>query len=400
MSLLDAEVVVFSPLPPRRSGIAAYTAELVGELGRHRRVVVVVETPGEVRDLPGALVVNQARYLGAGWLRALPHVYQLGNNQDHGFVLRACLRLPGLVVLHDPVLHHLWESLTLRAGDSAGYEAVLGQCHGAAGRRVARLHALGIFSDAMRYRLPLLRPVLDSARGVLVHSHYAAGRVRAAGGAVPVRVVPHHVSPLVPAFDGLSQAAAQAALGLPQDIPVLLALGHITPAKQVRAVLRALAVLRGQGVAFRFVLGGELGAEMAESLPALVAELGLGDVVSVTGWLSETAFFTHARAADLLMNLRFPVGGESSGPLVRALGMGLPALVRDFGPAAEWPDAAVYKLGWAPDLVPALAGMLGPLLADRAALAAKGRVARAVARAGASLAGSAAHYLAAIADWG
>ena len=121
--------------------------------------------------------------------------------------------------------------------------------------------------------------------------------------------------------------------------------------------------------------------------------------MTLTGWLAEDAFFTWARAADLLVNLRFPVGGETSGTLARALGMGLPALVFDHGPAAEWPDDVVFKLPFAADPLPGLAAALAALLADRPGLAAQGRRAMQVARAVGAVALSAEAYLGAIRDW-
>ncbi len=397
VSLLDRELVMVSPLPPRRSGIAAYTAELVAALGRRRRVLVVVERAADIVDLPGAEVTCLAGLAAAPWLAALPHVYQLGNNADHGFVLHACLRRPGLLVLHDPVLHHLVEELTLGLGDRDGYAAVLRHCHGAAGAQVARLRELGVFSDAQRYRMPLHDQMVAAARGVLVHSAHAAGGLR---GARPgrVRVVRHHVSPAVWGWDGVSQAEARRRLGVAPEVPLLLSLGFATGPKQLPLVLRALARLREAGQDFHYVIGGA--AEAALELPRLVEKLGLAGRVTLTGWLAEDAFFTWARAADLLVNLRFPVGGETSGTLARALGMGLPALVFDHGPAAEWPDEAVFKLAFSADPLPGLAARLGGLLADRAGLAAKGRRAMLVARAEASVALSAEAYLAAIRDWG
>ena len=402
MSLFDRELVMFSPLPPRRSGIAAYTAELVAALGQRRRVLVVVERAADIVDLPGAEVTCQSGYAAAGWLRALPHVYQLGNNADHGFVYRACLRRPGVLVLHDPVLHHLVEELTLGAGDQGrgpragqdAYAAVLRHCHGQAGVQVARLRELGVFSDAQRYRMPLHGQVVDAALGVLVHSAHAAAGVR---GAAPVRVVRHHVSPAVWRWDGVSQAEARRRLGVPAEVPLLLSLGFATGPKQLPLVLRALARLRDAGQDFRYVIGGA--ADAALELPRLVEALGLASQVTLTGWLAEDAFFTWARAADLLVNLRFPVGGETSGTLARALGMGLPALVFDHGPAAEWPDDVVFKLPFAADPLPGLAAALAALLADRPGLAAQGHRAMQVARAVGAVALSAEAYLGAIRDW-
>jgi glycosyltransferase involved in cell wall biosynthesis len=397
MSARDPELVVFTPLPPSHSGIADYVAELLPLLGQALRIVAVVAGARDVVAQPGAEVVSEAEYRRSAALARLPHLFQIGNNLDHAHVYRAALRTPGIVVLHELVLHHLVEALTLGRGDAAGYEAVLAENYGPAGRRLARLRRLGLFQPGQRFLLPLHAQVLEQARGVLVHSRYAASRLQAPQD-LPVRVVPHHLSPRVAEFDALDRAAARQRLGLPEGVPVLLSLGHATPAKQIDVVLEALALLRRQGQAFRYVIGGEPGAGL--DLPHLIRQAGLEDCVQLTGWLAEADFFAHARAADLLVNLRFPPGGESSGALARALGMGLPALVYDCGPLAEYPDAILAKLAFGPERVPVLAAAIATLLADPAGLVARGQAARDFMRRHCSVEASCASYLEAIRAWG
>ncbi|HYZ31284.1 MAG TPA: glycosyltransferase, partial [Crenalkalicoccus sp.] len=368
-----AELVLFAPLPPRRSGIAAYTAELLPALGALRRTVVVVPEAAEAAPAEGALaVIAEAAYRHAPALHHLPHLLMLGNGLDQAHAWRAAMRRPSLVLLHDPVLHHLVEAMTLGCGRPELYALALEREHGPAGRRLARLRELGLFAPAQRYLLPLHRAVLDRAASVVVHSRYAAGRLLGPPG-LPVAVMPHHITPAVVALDGVDRAAARRRLGWPEPGEVLVALGHATPAKQLDLILRALALTP---LPVRLVIGGAVPPEAG--IESLVAGLGLGERVRLTGWLAEEEFLLHLRAADLLLALRFPAGGESSGTLARALGMGTPALAYDFGPAAEEPPALVATLPLTPGeaAVPALAAAivrtLGELPARRgAALAAR-----------------------------
>ena len=64
----------------------------------------------------------------------------------------------------------------------------------------------------------------------------------------------------------------------------------------------------------------------------------------ITDYLDEDTFFRHIAAADCLVNLRYPSVGESSGTLTRALALGLPAIVYNFGPFAEIPNDVVIKV--------------------------------------------------------
>ena len=80
----DADVGFYSPLPPARTGVADYSAALVLAL----RARVEVETnPASPRGVP---------------------LYHMGNNRLHAAIYRRALDHPGVVVLHDAVLHHFF----------------------------------------------------------------------------------------------------------------------------------------------------------------------------------------------------------------------------------------------------------------------------------------------------
>ncbi len=76
----------FSPLPPARSGVADYSAELLRAL--------------EIDEPLGAVKVNARD--------ADVPLYHLGNNPLHGEIYRHALETPGVTVLHDAVLHHFF----------------------------------------------------------------------------------------------------------------------------------------------------------------------------------------------------------------------------------------------------------------------------------------------------
>src|SRR5262249_31291077 len=97
-------VAYYSPLPPSRSGIPGYSALLLP--GLERLVGVRVGRPGRLRRPPQADVA----------------LYHIGNDPEaHGWIVEALRRRPGIVVLHDFVLHHLVAGLTLGRGDWKGY---------------------------------------------------------------------------------------------------------------------------------------------------------------------------------------------------------------------------------------------------------------------------------------
>src|SRR5882672_1773589 len=174
-------VSYFSPLPPDTSGIADYSALLLPALERLLEVEVV--RPGRTRPVADVDVA----------------LYHIGNNPDaHGWIVDALRRRPGVVVLHDFVLHHLVAGLTIGRRDGHAYLAAMEREGGVVGRLLG--HAV------LDKRIPPLwenRPedfhlageVLDLATGLIVHSQYVAGRARAAGYGGPIWHIPHPAWP-------------------------------------------------------------------------------------------------------------------------------------------------------------------------------------------------------------
>ena len=88
-------------------------------------------------------------------------------------------------------------------------------------------------------------------------------------------------------------------------------MGFIAKAKQIKSVLKALAKLKQEGTEFTYVLAGQCKPHEYD-VHQDIADSGLADNVLVTGFLDEDAFFKYMLATDLIVNLRYPTGGESS----------------------------------------------------------------------------------------
>ena len=106
------------------------------------------------------------------------------------------------------------------------------------------------------------------------------------------------------------------------------------------------------------------------------------EALLVAGRLSSDDFVRHLCAADVVLALRFPSHGEISGALLRALGVGRPALVTAGTPAAqEFPQGVVIPIDPGPREEAELAAFLEvlaarPSLGERIGRRAREHVAR------------------------
>jgi glycosyltransferase involved in cell wall biosynthesis len=72
--------------------------------------------------------------------------------------------------------------------------------------------------------------------------------------------------------------------------------------------------------------------------------LGLTEGVERIDYVPEERMWSLMAACDVLVNLRYPTMGETSGSVIRALALGKPLLVSDVGWFSELPDDAVLKV--------------------------------------------------------
>jgi glycosyltransferase involved in cell wall biosynthesis len=304
------KVAYYSPLPPERSGIANYSALLLPALRRRFEVEVARRRRPMLRKSDVAL-------------------YHVGNNpQAHGWIVDALRRRPGVVVLHDLVLHHLVAGLTLARGNAAGYIAAMERDGGPEARRLAEDVSAGRARGPWETgpeRYPLAGEILDHATGLIVHSRYTEQGARAEGYAGRIWRIPLAAAP-VPDI-----VAAQV-----DGSPLIGSFGHVNPAKRIPQLLRALARLRERRPQAKLVLAGEVAPGF--ELEQRVEELGLSDAVVSEGYVDDRRLWALMAACDVIVSLRAPTMGETSAAALQALALGKPLVVSDLGWFAELPD--------------------------------------------------------------
>jgi glycosyltransferase involved in cell wall biosynthesis len=334
-------VAYYSPQPPERSGIADYSALLLPALAE--RIGVDVVRRGSRRPRRGADI----------------SLYHIGNDPDaHGWIVEALRRRPGVVVLHDFVLHHLVAGMTLGRGDGGGYLDAMQREAGAVGRMLAH----GVIDELLpplwedrAADYPLAGEVLAPANGLIVHSDYVERLVRDSGYRGPVWRIPH------PAW---SAPAEIASAGLPEGRTIIGCYGHLNPAKRLPQLLEAFALLRSRVPEALLLLVGSLSQGL--ELDPVYDRLGLrgGEDVIRLEYVDEPRLWALLSACEVCVNLRYPTMGETSGIVVRALSLGRPLVVSDVGWFAELPDEAAVKVPVGEGEVAAIADALEVLVRD------------------------------------
>ena len=360
------DLVIFCPLPPKPNGIADYLSEQLPYFSAQLSVCVVIENAApQPTNLVGAIrVIRLAEYLKCQDLLAVvPHLYHVGNNPDTKYMIPVLLNRPGIVIVHDLNLHYLMDLTNLSVGDKQGYTKALFNQYGSAGKVIGeQLSSMNWKGHHMPHELMMNGSVIDSASHLIVHSEYSKNHI-AAMTDTAITVIPHHLSPQMRYFQPKMKMTYRGELGLPGDKTVITSMGFIAKAKQIRAVLKSLKILKQQGEAFVYILAGQCKPHEYDVFQD-IADFDLQDNVIVTGFLSSDNFFKYLVASDFIVNLRYPTGGESSGTLTRAMGLGLACLVVNIGPFAEIPDNCALKINYDENFDRNLTEALGKLISD------------------------------------
>jgi glycosyltransferase involved in cell wall biosynthesis len=342
----------FTPLPPSKSGIADYNAELMPYLARGAELTVFVQREDELNEN-----LNREEYAvrNAASFDELHRddpfdlcIYHQGNNPFHEYIYERALATPGLLVLHEHCLHHLIAGKTLARGDAEGYWNELFFAYGNRGARLAEMRIGGtVSSEYQQFLFPLNRRLVASSLGLIVHNAYSFAQLEGVREGCPVEIIPHHLSPKNYELDEMDKVECRRSLGVPEDAWVVASLGFVTQSKRIPVVLAAFKKLLSVMPNSIYLIIGE--DHPTDGVAPLIEEMGLGDKVRITGYTTEADFFRYLKTVDVVVNLRYPTAGETSGTLIRSLGAGKPVIVSDYGQFGELPDDCCLKVRLGPD---------------------------------------------------
>jgi glycosyltransferase involved in cell wall biosynthesis len=333
-----------SPLPPAASGVADYSAALLEQLREHLDVAINPINPANVE------------------------LYHLGNNELHRPIYKRLMQDPGVVVLHDAVLHHFF----LGAMPEDLYVAEFVYNYGEWGRDLA----LDLWRNRARsgqdpryFRYPMLRRVGEVARAVIVHNPAAARMVREHAPEAAVVEIPHLFDRSAPP-DPVDVTRLRARLGVGTHGVVFGVFGYLRESKRLYSTLRAFEAVRALVPEAALLIAGRFASS---DLERGVAPLLDAPGVHRTGFLDEAEFGLYSAATDVCVNLRYPPAGETSGIGIRMMGLGKPTVVTAGEEVSRFPEKACVRVDSGPGEREMLAHYLVWLAGDPGARRTMGR---------------------------
>ncbi len=332
-----------SPLPPERSGIADYSAELLPELARFYNIDVIVSQS----DLSTPWVIANCGVRTSDWFRQNAQlydrvVYHFGNSSYHQHMFDLLALAPGTVVLHDFYLGDIHNYLEAYAISPYAFTRALYKSHGY-GALAERFQANQIAEVVGKY--PVNLEVIQLARGVIVHSQYSRSLADEWYGrqfSNNWKVIPLLRKPNAET----TRDQTRTLLGLKPDDFIICSFGLLGATKLNHRLLEAWinSRLASDTHCFLMFVGEEHSGEYGAQLRRTIQTSGLGKRIKITGWVDMPTFRNYLAAADIAVQLRANSRGETSAAALDCMNYALPTLVNAHGSFAELPFDAVWML--------------------------------------------------------
>jgi glycosyltransferase involved in cell wall biosynthesis len=268
------------------------------------------------------------------------HLYHIGNNGLHREIYRRALEVPGVVVLHDAVLHHFLLGTLSEREYLDEFVWNYGEWRRDLGRDLWRGRALaGI--DPRYFRYPMLRRIVERSLAIIVHNPGAADMARSAlAQAPPITIIPHLYIE-ASAADPVAGFAFREKVGIPPTATLFGIFGYLREPKRISASITAFRRLHAIRPNTALLLAGQT---VSRDLERLLAIEAAHSSIRRVQHLNDRDFSAALSAVDCCINLRYPGAGETSGVGIRAMGSGKPVILTDNAENSDWPPETCLRV--------------------------------------------------------
>jgi glycosyltransferase involved in cell wall biosynthesis len=279
-------------------------------------------------------------------------IYNMGNYAGyHKAIYEVFTKHPGVVILHDFVMHNFFMQIYLDAAFSEnvqdGQEAYVRDMeilYGRSGREAAERSVAGInpiwFSDDV-IRFPFFEKLTSLATGVFVHSYFHRQQVEKYFSG-PVE---NAYLPFVPNEKILHSRSCLRQELFPQDDRLrVVSTGIVHPCKRIHSVIEVLRDHPELKQEISYYVIGQSGGPYEEHLTSLINKYHLSDVVYMLGYQPSETMYKFLAVSDFCVNLRFPNSEGCSLSLIEQMAYENPVICLDTGMYKEVPAECALKV--------------------------------------------------------
>lgn len=337
------KLAFISPLPPEKSGIGYYSAELIPELSKLYDIDLVTNSDAVLQRRKlfdcNCVDIEDFKNNYSKYDRVL---YQVGNSSFHAHMYPLVKTHPGVTVLHDFFLSGGVHWATVHDSDGDSFNDKLYESHG---YRAVMYNNKQINNEKGMNRYPCNLPVLENSHAVIFHSRYSANLShkwyryldRSKFECIPLLRTP-------PVSN--DKDSARKALNINSDDHVIISLGFTSPSKQSHRIIEAFDEIYAENNSAKLIFVGDNSEESDYGIKirSMIERSPAKNAISITGWVNDQDYVKWLSAADIGIQLRAISRGETSGTVLDCMNYGLATIANANGSMAELDNEAVVLL--------------------------------------------------------
>ncbi|MCX7338313.1 MAG: glycosyltransferase, partial [Alphaproteobacteria bacterium] len=328
-----------SLLPPEKSGISDYSAELLPELAHHYDIEVIVNqkcvtTPWILENCP----VRTVDWFCANASTYDRILYHFDNSHVHTYMFDLLNRIPGVVVLHDFFLSGVLNFL--RTYDCEHFTEDLYRSHG---YKAIFDYIRKNDHEEIITKYPCNYDIFKNSLGIIVHSEHSQKLSQkwyndcSSTTIVPLLCAPANIS--------TKTEIIKNELGYDEENFIICSFGLMDSKKLSHRVLDAFLgsdLVNKKNCLLVFV--GDCENLYGKELIARINELGLENRIRFTGWTDEHKYRQYLKITDIAIQLRTQSRGETSKAILDCMNHGIPTIINAHGSATEHAEDSVYRI--------------------------------------------------------
>lgn len=334
MSIIK-EVNVFGVMKAGIGNFRQHTLNFAASLSLFRKVNLYIGKD----DFADDVIDYQQKFSGLHYFDSMSgggrglNIFLLANNNPHTEIYKHFLKNNGIVVFHDLSLFWLLDGVHSKKyiyqaefGNSSqsNFMVLNSLCN--------RLRDLAIHSAYYN------KSICDHMLGAIVHSNHGVYAIKSkAGGAKRVSILNLYNN----------KEMYYDVRGVSQKVKILLC-GYMAPYKNVDFVLESLKTINSEFFKknVTITIAGAWEEKFKKRCMQLLMSLKSSyDVKILDQYLTDEVMILLQKESDVIINLRYPTCGESSGVAAEILNTGKAVLVTDIGSFSELENVIHISLG-------------------------------------------------------
>ncbi len=320
-----------SPLPPQKSGISDYSAELLPFLNEYYDIDVIVEQESISDDwINKNLSVHNTEWFKNNAITYDRILYHFGNSHFHQHMFGLINEYPGTVVLHDFYLGHVIDSMGILNNElyySHGYKPLNDE------------------ESEFAWNYPTNKRVLDHSKGIIVHSEnsrkladiWYGDEFSKAWAVIPLLRIPSKKE---------SKEEIRKKLNIPSNSLVVASFGLLGLTKQNQKLLDAWlsSSLSKDKNSYLIFIGENDNSEYGKIIENTIKKSNHESQIKITGWTDTDLYIDYLNISDIGVQLRTKSRGETSASVLDCMNYGLATIVNANGSMADLDDDTIVKL--------------------------------------------------------